>query len=189
MVEKLVSIYINAYNEEKFISDTIKSVLDQTYKNFEIIIVNDCSTDKTLEIIKSFDDPRIKIYNNDINMNIPYSCNKGICFANGEYIAHIDADDIWYPSKLEKQISFLESNPEYGACFTWSDVVDAEGNPANDLYPAVKSVYEIKNMPQAEMFRYLIDNSNHFSHSAFAARTETVKKMGIHDVSTLFLHD
>lgn len=189
MVEKLVSIYINAYNEEKFISDTIKSVLNQTYKNLEIIVVDDCSTDKTLEIVRSFDDPRIKIYKNDINMNIPYSCNKGISFAEGDYIAHIDADDIWYPDKLEKQISFLESNPEYGACFTWSDVIDADGNPANDLYPETKSVYAIKNMAQAEMFRYLIENSNHFSHSAFAAKVEIVKKLGYHDVSTLFLHD
>lgn len=189
MAEKLVSVYINAYNEERFIEATLKSVAEQTYKNLEIIVIDDCSTDRTNEIVKSFGDSRIKLYKNDENMHMSYSCNRGAALASGDYIAHVDADDTWAPDFVEKQVAFLEEHSEYGACFSHSSIIDENGNPANDRYPADKHVYELANMPQRAMFRYLIDNSNHLSHSAYIARAEVVKKLKKYDHSLRYLQD
>ncbi|HXU25950.1 MAG TPA: glycosyltransferase family 2 protein [Bacteroidia bacterium] len=103
-----------AYNEEKYIGEAIESILGQTYKNFEFIIVNDGSTDKTESIITSYTDERIKYIKNEENIKLIDSLNKGLLAAKGEYIARMDADDISLPNRLERQVSFMESNPDIG---------------------------------------------------------------------------
>lgn len=110
MLEPLVSIVMPAYNASKFISESIESVLKQTYKNWELIIVNDCSKDNTEEIIKSYsnNDSRIKYYNQKTNLGISEARNKAIIEAKGEYIAFLDSDDLWKKRKLEEQIKFME---------------------------------------------------------------------------------
>lgn len=105
-----VSVIVPAHNSGRFIAETIMSVLNQTHKNFEIIIVDDCSTDDTIEIIKSFEDERILLLENESNSGAAYSRNKAIANAKGDFIAFLDADDKWLPDKLEKQILFMESN-------------------------------------------------------------------------------
>jgi len=110
----LVSIILSTYNRAKFIRKAIESVLNQSYKDFEFVVVNDACQDDTLKILKSYNDPRIKIINNELNLGFVKSLNKAINCAKGEYIARIDDDDYWSDSKkLEKQIAFLENNPEY----------------------------------------------------------------------------
>ena len=110
----MVSVILATYNRAKFIRKAIESVLNQNYKDFEFIIVNDASQDNTLKVLKSYNDSRIKIINNEINLGFVGSLNKAINYAKGEYIARIDDDDFWSDSKkLEKQIEFLENNPEY----------------------------------------------------------------------------
>lgn len=110
MLEPLVSIVMPAYNASKFISESIESVLKQTYKNWELIIVNDCSKDNTEEIIKFYsnNDSRIKYYNQKTNLGISEARNKAIIEAKGEYIAFLDSDDLWKKRKLEEQIKFME---------------------------------------------------------------------------------
>lgn len=108
-----ISVIMPVYNGEKYLNDAIKSILNQTFNDFEFIIINDGSTDKTLEIIQSFADPRIKLINQE-NKGIIHSLNKGISESRGKYIARMDADDISLPERLEKQYKFLENNPEYG---------------------------------------------------------------------------
>jgi len=110
----LVSIVMAAYNEEKHISESITSVLAQTYPHFEFIIVNDGSTDQTDNIIRSFKDPRIHYIINEKNLKLIDSLNKGLQIAKGKYIARMDADDICMPERLEKQVAFMEANPEIG---------------------------------------------------------------------------
>jgi glycosyltransferase involved in cell wall biosynthesis len=110
----LISIVMAAYNEEKFIGEAIESILNQTYPHFEFIIINDGSTDKTEEIILSFSDPRIKYIKNEINLKLIASLNKGLSLATGKYIARMDSDDVSIPQRLEKQVHFMESNPEVG---------------------------------------------------------------------------
>jgi len=110
----LVSIILPTYNRSEYLSRAIESVLGQTYNNFELVIIDDCSTDRTSEIISKYQDSRIKIIKNKENLGLVKSLNKAINYAKGECIARIDDDDFWSDSKkIEKQIEFLENNPEY----------------------------------------------------------------------------
>lgn len=119
----LVSVVMTAYNAEKYIAEAIQSILDQTYKNLELIIVNDGSTDRTLEIINSFDDNRIRLVNNERNLGAAESSNKGIEIVQGKYIARMDADDISYPNRIEKQVNFLEQHEDIHVVGTFLKVV------------------------------------------------------------------
>ncbi len=114
-----VSIVMSTYNSEKYLIEAIESILTQTYTNFEFIIINDGSTDNSLDIIKDFmrKDKRIILISRE-NKGLPFSLNEGIMFAKGKYIARMDADDISLPLRLEKQINFMEKNREIGICGT-----------------------------------------------------------------------
>lgn len=107
-MKELVSIIVPVYNAEKFIDETISTVLDQTYTNFELLLVNDCSTDNSEKLIKKYlKDDRIKLINNETNSRAAVSRNNGIKAAKGRYICFLDADDKWDKTKLEKQIKFM----------------------------------------------------------------------------------
>lgn len=110
----LVSIVMAAFNEEKYLHESIKSILDQTYTNFEFIIINDGSTDQSESIILSYTDKRIIYIKNETNLKLIDSLNKGLKLAKGKYIARMDADDISINNRLEKQVAFMEANSEIG---------------------------------------------------------------------------
>lgn len=110
----LVSVIMTAFNEEKYIREAIESVLAQTYKNFEFIIINDGSTDRTEEIILSFNDKRIRYVKNEQNLKLIASLNKGLDITTGDYITRMDSDDICLPFRFQKQVDFMEKNPEIG---------------------------------------------------------------------------
>lgn len=116
MSNPLVSIIIPAFNAEKYIKETIKSALSQTYKNIEVIIVDDGSKDKTKNIVQSIQDPRLNYFYQN-NKGQSAARNAGIKIAKGEYIAFLDADDLFLPKKIEKQVNFLEDNPDCGVCY------------------------------------------------------------------------
>lgn len=116
MNKPLVSVVIPTYNGEKYIKKAVESVQNQTYQNMEIIIVNDSSSDNTLEILLglSREDPRVIIETNETNLGFVRSLNKGVENARGKYIARLDDDDVWFnPRKTEKQVEFLEKNEDY----------------------------------------------------------------------------
>lgn len=99
------------YNKEKYVDESIMSVLNQTYENFELIIIDDCSTDSSLEIAKTYlSDGRVVILNNEYNSGVAITRNRGIKYSKGKYVAFIDPDDIWKPNKIEKQINLIESS-------------------------------------------------------------------------------
>ncbi|PJG42966.1 glycosyl transferase family 2 [Acinetobacter tandoii] len=114
----LISVVLPAYNSELYIKEAIDSVLAQTFTNFELIILNDGSSDKTEEIILSFQDSRIIYVKNEQNLGLIGTLNKGMALAKGKYIARMDADDICLPERFAKQINFLEENPDYVICGT-----------------------------------------------------------------------
>jgi glycosyltransferase involved in cell wall biosynthesis len=118
LTEPIISVIMPAYNAENYIAEAIQSILNQTFKNFEFIIINDGSTDKTESIIKKFDDSRIIYVKNDLNKNIVESLNFGIELARGLYIARMDADDISMPNRLETQLFFIEKN-NFDIVGTW----------------------------------------------------------------------
>ena len=106
----LVSIIIPTYNTEKYIEKCIQSVLEQTYTDYEIIIVDDCSTDNSMDVVARFKDPRIKVIKNEINRGPSYSRNRGIQLSKGDFIAILDSDDWWTPNRLEVMMDFMESH-------------------------------------------------------------------------------
>lgn len=109
-MKELVSIIMPAYNTGRYISESIKSVLAQSYSDWELIIVDDCSTDNTDEVVASFNDPRIRYMKNEKNSGAAVSRNRALREAKGKWIAFLDSDDLWLPEKLEKQISFMVKN-------------------------------------------------------------------------------
>lgn len=109
---------MSVYNGEPFLVEAIESILNQTFDNFEFIIINDSSSDSSLDILTSYTDRRIKLINNDTNIGLTKSLNKGLKVASGKYIARMDADDIAYKYRLEKQYNFLEHNNEIGVLGT-----------------------------------------------------------------------
>lgn len=123
-----ISVIIPVYNDERYIQQTIQSVLDQTFADFELVLVNDASTDRSLEIINQFRDPRIHVYTNEKNLGIVGSLNKAISLSKAEIIARLDHDDLCYPTRLEKQYLFLESHPEVGLVGAGIQEIDSEGN-------------------------------------------------------------
>lgn len=119
-----VTILMSVYNGEKYLGEAIDGILNQTFKDFEFLIINDGSTDSTAEILQSYQDPRIKIINNEKNMGLTKSLNKGLKIAKGEYIARQDGDDVSLPTRLEEQISFLDKNKEVGLLGTAWYIID-----------------------------------------------------------------
>lgn len=109
-----ISVIMSVYNGESYLAEAIQSVCDQTFKDWELIIINDCSTDATAKILSEFaqKDARIKVHPNDVNLRLPRSLNKAISLSQGKYIARMDADDICLPDRLEKQYQFMEEHPD-----------------------------------------------------------------------------
>ena len=122
-----ISVIIPVFNGEKTIKETINSILNQTFQDIEIIIINDGSTDATLENIEKIADSRIKIFSYP-NTGLSASRNRGISQAKREYISFIDADDLWTLDKLESQWQALQSNPQAAVAYSWTDYIDESGN-------------------------------------------------------------
>lgn len=113
----LISVIMPSYNSEKYITATIDSVIAQTYTNWELIVVDDVSSDKTVEIIEGFHDDRIRLFRNEVNSGAAISRNKALREARGRWIAFLDSDDLWHPEKLERQLAFMKEN-DYAFTFT-----------------------------------------------------------------------
>lgn len=119
-----ISVLMPAYNSEKYIAESIESILNQSFKDFEFIIINDGSTDGTAKIIKEYakNDSRIRFVNHSKNKGLIGVLNEGLGLATGEYIARMDSDDISLPSRFEKQIAYMDAHPECGVLGTWFQV-------------------------------------------------------------------
>lgn len=120
----LISVLIPTYNSELYIKDTLESILNQTYKKLEIIVIDDASTDRTVQLVKKYKDKRIKLFINDNNLGISGNMNKGIKLSNGKYLAIMDADDWSYPYRIEEQVQLMEKNPEVVLCSGYMDICD-----------------------------------------------------------------
>lgn len=121
-----ISVIIPVYNGEKTIKETIESVLNQNFNDFELIIINDGSNDATLEIVQTIKDHRIKVFSYQ-NSGLSASRNRGLTKAEGDFVSFIDADDLWTPNKLELQLKALQDNPQAAVAYSWSDWIDQSG--------------------------------------------------------------
>lgn len=189
MGEKLVSVLMVNYNHEDTLAETIQSVLNQTYSNFQFIIVDDGSTDRSCEIIESFQDERIELYKREENEHICVATNYGFTKVKGDYLARIDSDDLWYPDKLEKQLLFMEEHPECSVCFTWCDLIDEYGNNINELEPNRLKVYESETLEQAQWMRRFYFWGNCLAHPAVLMKREVLENIGQFTLAYRQLHD
>lgn len=121
-----ISVVIPAYNAESTILETVQSVQEQTFLDFELVVINDGSTDKTMELLNTIEDPRLRIFSYE-NGGLPIARNRGVAHAVGEYVTFIDADDLWTSDKLELQLSALQRHPEAGVAYSWTAFIDEQG--------------------------------------------------------------
>ncbi len=171
MIEKnpLVSVIIPCYNAEKYVESSIRSIMSQTYRNLEIIITDDCSTDGTFEILQKLvkEDSRIKLYKNEINLKIVKTLNNMIEVSLGKYIARMDADDISLPERIENQVAFLEQNTDISFLGTNAFLIDEKnfviGKSHLPLSPNDINIY--------------IKYANPFFHPTIMLRSDIIKKM------------
>lgn len=126
MQKPLITVGIPAYNAEKYLKLAIDSVLGQTFTDFELLLVNDGSTDTTLSILQNYRDNRIRVLNDGQNRGLIYRLNEMVTLANGKYFARMDADDVMFPERLQTQVTFLENNPEVALCHTSAISIDRE---------------------------------------------------------------
>src|SRR5262249_27061073 len=124
-----VSVAIPVYNREKYIAQAIDSILAQTFTDFEILIIDDGSTDSSVAIARSYSDPHIRLVCHATNSGVAVARNSAIAHARGEYLAFLDSDDWAYPQRLAKQVAFLDRHPDYAAVGAWIEWMDTDGRP------------------------------------------------------------
>lgn len=122
----LISVIIPVFNGEKTILETIESVLNQTFTDIELIVIDDGSRDSTLSVVSKVRDPRLKIFSYT-NAGVANSRNRGLSHASGKFVAFLDADDLWTPDKLEAQLKALMENPQAAVAYSWVDYIDQSG--------------------------------------------------------------
>lgn len=168
-----VSIIMPVYNGGKYLKDAISSILGQTYKNFELIIINDGSTDSSQNIIEAFyqTDQRIKIVTHDSNKGIGSSLNEGVSIATGKYIARMDSDDISLPSRLEAQVEYLENNIKCTALFTRVSLINETGKTIENWQPDIDNT-------TPEEIRNFMPIENCCAHPTLMIKALTMKRFG-----------
>ena len=161
--EPLVSIIMLTYNRANYINEAIESVLAQTYQNWELIIIDDGSTDETPSLVAQYQDARIVYEKHEKNEGLHAGRRESLTLANGTYVAVLDSDDMWNsPEKLEKQVTFLENNKDHGVVGTFITIINAQGNETGKLeYDTID-----------DKIRKSILSSNQFAHSSVLMQKE-----------------
>ena len=165
----MISVILPVYNSEKYVKLAIESVLNQTYQNFELIIINDASTDNSWEVVKTFHDPRIILLENEVNLGTAATANRGIQVARGDFIARMDSDDISFPDRFEKQIAFFTSHPKVGILGGPFQEIAADGTKVRTPSVRLQEPYLIK-------FWLLIENV--MNHPTIMIRKKVLDILG-----------
>lgn len=168
-----ISVIMSVYNGKKYLRESIESILNQTFNDFEFIIVNDASADKTKEILEEYvkKDPRIKIITNLINIGLTKSLNKALKIAQGEYIVRQDADDLSLSERLEKQIEFLKNNPKIKLLGTFGYSINGEG----------KILREEKFPTRHEEIKKAFIKRNQFIHGSVIIEKKALDQIGFYN--------
>lgn len=168
--DPLVSVLLPVYNAAPYVQEAIESILSQTYRRFELIIVNDGSTDGSGQIIKAMHDPRIRIIEQR-NRGLSVALNRAIAVAQGAYLARQDADDISLPRRFERQVEFLEEHSTVGMVGTWAEI--------RSHNPSLVKVYAPPSDSALLKFELLFDNP--FVHSSMMIRRQAIEQVGAYD--------
>lgn len=173
-----VSVVIPAYNSMAYLPDTLDSVLKQTFTNFEVLIINDGSSDNIVEWASKIIDPRVKLIS-QANQGASVARNTGIINAQGEYVAFLDADDLWEPTKLEKQVNCLDENSQVGLVHTWMLLIDRENKPTGRV---------MKSTVEGNALHRIIER-NSIACSSAMVRRSCFEDLGLFDISLHFAED
>lgn len=187
-----VSVLLSVHNHENYVGQAIESVLRQTFQDWELIIIDDCSQDRSPDVARQYQDERIQFYRSEENKGAILTFNELLKKAAGEYIASLDSDDVWYDNKLEEQIAYLEQHREIAACFSWAEFIDEEGalySSTNKECDCDIRIFMHKNRTQAQCLRYFFDNDNYLCRSSVVMRSEVVDEIGGFDPRFRVLHD
>lgn len=186
--EPLVSVVMAAYNHEKYVTDAINSVLNQTYKNIEVIVEDDCSTDATAEKIKAIKDKRLKKIYSKENKGAVATMNHLISLCSGEYVAIIGSDDIWYPNKLEIEMQQFV-NDKIGAVFSLADIIDENGEKYENDVDFSSDVFRSGNMSRGKRVRKFFEIGNHLCHPSSIISKKVMDEIGPYNEVYRQLHD
>lgn len=174
-----VTVLMSVYNGEKYLREAIESILNQTYTDFEFLLINDSSTDKSMEILQSYNDPRIRIITNEKNLGLTKSLNKGLELARGEYVARMDADDISLPERLERQVNYLNENSKTGVLGTNVQYIDEFGK-----------LHEIQRWPEKDaLIKWNLCFFNPIAHPTVMMRLDLIKKIAGYDENIVYAQD
>ena len=184
-----ISVLLSSYNHEKYIRRTIESVLNQTFTNFELIIVDDCSTDNSKDVINSYSDQRIRTFFLEPNQGMGMAFNFSVKQATGKYLARIDSDDFWRLDKLQKQYDYMEKHPETGACFSWVKVIDENENEVPPYICERGELFTAKNRTQGEWLYYFYFKGCCVCHTSAFIRREILDNVGIYNYSLKQIQD
>lgn len=190
MIDKpLVSIRIPSYNHEKYIYDCISSVLNQTFQDFEIVIVDDCSTDGTVNVIQKFNDKRIKleVLNKNSGMNVAVERCMQKCV--GKYVANISSDDMWESTKLEKQVVFLENNKNFDAVFTRVEFIGEDGHTLNDKVNKYSNIFDCENRDSSQWLRKFFYEGNCLCNPSVMIKRKVYESLNYQDKRLVSLSD
>ena len=181
-----ISVLMSCYNHDKFVGEAVKSVLNQSFKDFEFLIIDDNSTDKTYDIVNSFNDPRIKTFRNEKNFGMVFNTNSLIKKSSGKYIAIINSDDSWLPEKLQKQFDFLENNADYGACFTLANIINEDNKIIkNNIQDSLKYLEP----DRFSFLNYFLFYNNPLCYPSVLMRKNIFKKTGFFNPAFIILLD
>lgn len=174
----MISVLMCTYNREQFLRRAIDSVLNQTYTDFEFIIIDDGSTDHTEELVKSYEDERIHYLKMERNSYYCYAANQGFTYCKGKYLAFMNSDDVWSPEKLEKQFKFLEEHTEYGACFTDVTFIDDLGNDITEECKYMGELFTRDFGSQKAYMQFFLKNGNALCHPSAVVKKDVLDKIG-----------
>ena len=189
MKRPLVSIVMVNYNQEKYLGEAIESVLRQTYQNWELILVDDGSTDTSVDIINKYDDCRINPIFLESNIHISKATNAGLDKVKGKYIARLDSDDFWRDDKLEKQVDLFEKDEEVKVCFTKLDIVNEKNEIVNDSMSDLYNLYNSRQKTRVDWIRFFFFVGNSLIQSSMMYRKEMLDEVGNFKLPYMQSHD
>lgn len=166
-----VSVIIQAYNSMNYLPKTLESILKQTFTDFEVLIINDGSTDNIVKWASQITDPRVKLISQE-KQGQSAARNLGVVLAKGDYLAFLDADALWLPTKLEKQVNLLDKNPDVGLVYTWVALIDEHGKPTSTV---------IKTHAEGNVWQQMIERPTVICSSSPLVRSDCFEKVGLFD--------
>lgn len=180
-----VSIMFPSYNHERYVAEALNSILSQTFQDFEVIASDDCSTDGTADVIRSFTDDRIQFHR--FEEHAGPTQNHRYCWecCTGEYIALLNSDDIWLPEHLEEAVNYLDGHPSCGVVFSWCSEIDENGNTVAQI----SDVFRCSNRSRAEWLRFFFTRGNCLCHPSMVIRRQVYEQVGFYSESLRQLPD